>query len=105
MNFLRISDFGFRNFRFPRFETSAYLLVAVIGTKLMVDWYFNKRPAGAPADWHAPMDFHSLSSPAFWVFWVSMLACFAVGFIPKRKKAPAPVADASSEPAKSAPPA
>jgi YkoY family integral membrane protein len=66
--------------RFPRFETAAYLLVVAIGVKLLLDWWFN-----APS---APerINFHSPSSPAFWVFWSVMLLCFAVGFIPSRKK-------------------
>jgi YkoY family integral membrane protein len=75
--------------RFPRFETAAYLLVTVIGAKLVVDWWFNKPPPGHNPEvhFHGPLDFHSLSSPAFWVFWVLMVICFAVGFIPKRAKA------------------
>ena len=34
--------------RFPRFETSAYLLVIVIGLKLCLDWYFNRRARRLP---------------------------------------------------------
>ena len=33
--------------RFPRFETSAYLLVIVIGLKLLADWGFKPRYAAA----------------------------------------------------------
>jgi YkoY family integral membrane protein len=78
--FIRLLD------RFPRFETAAYLLVTIIGLKLVVDWGFNKPPPDHPpgAVYHGPADFHSFHSPAFWVFWVLMIACFAVGFIPKR---------------------
>jgi YkoY family integral membrane protein len=85
--FIRLLD------RFPRFETAAYLLVTIIGLKLVVDWAFNRPPENWPAGqaYHGPADFHSLGSPAFWVFWVLMLACFAVGFIPK-KQAPEPAA-------------
>lgn len=64
--------------KFPRFEAAAYLLVIVIGMKLLLDWGFN-----SPANPHA-MDFHSSDSPAFWGFWVAMAVCFAVGFIPKK---------------------
>lgn len=66
--------------RFPRFEVAAYLLVIVIGFKLLVDW--------ASHVWHFEhlANFHSLSSPAFWVFWVAMMACFAVGFLPQKDK-------------------
>jgi YkoY family integral membrane protein len=65
--------------RFPRFEISAYLLVLVIGGKLLADWGFN-----SPEHPHR-VDFHSLHSPAFWIFWVLMLACFGFGFLPEKK--------------------
>ena len=79
--FIRLLD------KFPRFETSAYLLVALIGVKLLVDWWFNKPPPGQPANSHfdVPVDFHDWTDPAFWVFWLTMIACFAIGFIPPRK--------------------
>ena len=70
--------------KFPRFETAAYLLVIVIGGKLLADWGFNT-PKDEPG-WHPPLDFHSPSSPAFWVFWVLMIICFCIGFLPSRKK-------------------
>jgi YkoY family integral membrane protein len=70
--------------RFPRFETAAYLLVIVIGLKLCVDWAGNKFFA-TEARPH-PVDFHNPSSVAFWVFWVAMIASFAVGFIPAKHK-------------------
>jgi YkoY family integral membrane protein len=60
--------------RFPAFETTAYLLVLVIGVKLIIDGF------------HFPgIDFHSSSSPAFWAFWGTMAACLLYGFMPKRK--------------------
>lgn len=65
--------------RFPRFETSAYLLVLVIGGKLLADWGFN-----TPEHPHR-VDFHDFQHPAFWTFWTLMIVCFAIGFIPKRK--------------------
>lgn len=69
--------------RFPRFETSAYLLVTVIGAKLLVDWGLN-----TPDHPHMA-DFHSASSPAFWIFWTLMILCFLVGFLPGKKDAAA----------------
>lgn len=57
--------------RFPRFETAAYLLVAVIGLKLVLDWAFH-------------LNFHSTKSPAFWIFWLCMVGSFLVGFLPKK---------------------
>jgi YkoY family integral membrane protein len=62
---------------FPRFETAAYLLVTVIGLKLLIDFAANS------AD-HERVNFHSPASPAFWALWVLMLVCFSVGFLPKR---------------------
>jgi YkoY family integral membrane protein len=66
--------------RFPRFEEAAYLLVAVIGTKLLADWGFNS------ADHPHVVDFHDWKHPAFWAFWLSMIASFGVGFLPKRRR-------------------
>jgi len=64
--------------KFPRFETAAYLLVIVIGLKLVADWMFNST--------RITLDFHSPASVAFWVFWLLMLACFSVGFVPAKAK-------------------
>ena len=64
--------------RFPRFEISAYLLVAVIGTKLLVDW-------GANSPEHHRVDFHDPSSTAFWIFWAAMALCIAYGFVPRER--------------------
>ena len=59
--------------RFPGFEQAAYLLVLVIGIKLCVDWL------------HLPgVEFHTSHSPAFWIFWGSMLLCILYGFRPKK---------------------
>jgi YkoY family integral membrane protein len=68
--------------RFPRFEMSAYLLVMIIGAKLVVDWWFNT------AQQPHRVNFHSYGDLAFWVFWSLMVLCFAVGFIPHRKDSP-----------------
>lgn len=54
---------------FPRFELSAYLLVIIIGAKLVADWAWE-------------IDFEHVSSAAFWVFWVAMIGAFCVGFLP-----------------------
>jgi YkoY family integral membrane protein len=59
--------------RFPGFETSAYLLVLVIGLKLCVDWL------DLPG-----VEFESPHSPAFWAFWGAMAVCAASGFRKKR---------------------
>jgi YkoY family integral membrane protein len=65
--------------KFPRFETSAYLLVIVIGLKLVVDWAANTK------EHPHRVDFHSPTHVEFWAFWILMLACFGVGFIPKNR--------------------
>jgi YkoY family integral membrane protein len=71
--FIRLLDM------FPRFETAAYLLVLVIGSKLVAEWGFNTED-----DPHR-INFHDWHSPAFWIFWILMAACFCVGFIRKRE--------------------
>jgi len=64
--------------KFPRFEVAAYLLVIVIGMKLLVDWGFNYE--GSPYE----VDFHSYRTPEFWIFWISMIIGLGVGFLPKK---------------------
>ena len=66
--------------RFPRFETSAYLLVIVIGLKLLIDWGMNTQEHPHRVDFHDPATF------SFWIFWLLMTACIAVGFLPQRKR-------------------
>ena len=65
--------------RFPRFETSAYLLVLLIGMKLVCEWAFNSE------EHPHRLNFSSLSSPAFWIFWVLMTAFFSLGFLPRKR--------------------
>lgn len=55
--------------RFPRFETTAYLLVGIIGIKLFLDGFHL-----------ASLDFHSTTSPAFWIFWATMIGAMIFGF-------------------------
>lgn len=88
--------------KFPRFETAAYLLVTVIGVKLLVDWWCND-PKWFPKSWgegyiaqltrwgiqvgedaHV-IDFHHANRPEFWIFWILMVVCLSVGFLPKRQ--------------------
>lgn len=70
--FIRLLD------KFPRFEMSAYLLVIVIGLKLLVDWGLNSE-----AHPHV-IDFHSYRTPEFWIFWIAMIVCLVIGFLPKK---------------------
>ena len=67
--------------KFPRFETSAYLLVIVIGLKLLADWGLNSE-----TNPHR-IDFHSYTRPEFWIFWISMALCLGFGFLPKKSEA------------------
>lgn len=56
--------------RFPNFEESAYLLIVLIGAKLILEGF------------HLPqLDFHSTSHPAFWLFWGMMLLSVLYGFL------------------------
>jgi YkoY family integral membrane protein len=68
--------------RFPRFETSAYLLVLTIGLKLLVDWAVNSAQHRERADFQHP------ASPLFWMFWSVMVICIGLGFLPARKVEP-----------------
>jgi len=65
--------------RFPRFETSAYLLVLTIGSKLLIDWAVNSAQQPDRANFHDPQ------SPLFWTFWSVMLICIAIGFLPAKR--------------------
>jgi len=59
--------------RFPAFEDTAYLLVLIIGAKLLVDGFHLEG-----------VDFHSSSSPAFWIFWGAMILALLSGFRPRK---------------------
>jgi YkoY family integral membrane protein len=67
--------------RFPRFSTAAYVLVLVIGGKLLIDWGFNSK------EHPHNIDFHSPRAIEFWLFWGAMAASFAIGFLPKKQSA------------------
>ncbi len=61
--------------KYPKIETSAYLLVTTVGLKLVVDGFHFEG-----------VDFHSSSSPAFWCFWVAMGLSVLYGFLSSNKK-------------------
>lgn len=61
--------------RFPRFETAAYLLILMIGTKLIIEGF---HPAWA--------HFESPDHWSFQVFWGLMIVAFLSGFIRKQSK-------------------
>jgi len=64
--------------RFPRLHRAAYLLVLLIGIKLLIDWGFND--AAHP---HR-IDFQDPGRPALWIFWMCAVLVLATGFIGKR---------------------
>jgi YkoY family integral membrane protein len=62
--------------QFPRLHRSAYLLVLLIGLKLLLDWGLN-----GPNHAHR-VDFQDPSRPELWIFWGCVLLCLVMGFIP-----------------------
>jgi YkoY family integral membrane protein len=79
---MRVAAAGFIRLleRFPRLETSAYLLVLVIGLKLLADWGFNSAQHPDRANFHDP------ASPLFWTFWSLMLVSIGIGFLPPKDR-------------------
>lgn len=55
----------------PYFEASAYILISIIGAKIILD--------GVE---FSQIDFHSSGNPAFWIFWGSIVLAVAYGFRP-----------------------
>jgi YkoY family integral membrane protein len=63
--------------RFPNLEKTAYILVLLIGLKVVIETI------------HIPgLDFHDKTSPAFIGFWVLMVSCLAYGFMGSKKTKP-----------------
>lgn len=61
--------------RYPRFESTAYMLVFLIGFKLIIDGL------------HLPnVDFHSMTNLYFWIFWGTMAGTLLFGFSGKKPK-------------------
>jgi YkoY family integral membrane protein len=61
--------------RFPRLSTAAYLVVLVVAFKLVVEWVLGQ---------NGP-DFQDPHQSAFWIFWLALAGCLAVGFVPTTK--------------------
>jgi YkoY family integral membrane protein len=67
--------------KFPRFEPTAYILVALVGLKLLIEGFAHEFGLTA-------INFHDTSSFSFWGFWISMGLALLYGFsAPKKKKA------------------
>ncbi len=60
--------------KYPAFEKTAYVLVLIIGIKVILEGF---RFPG--------LDFHSAASPAFWIFWGVMAITIAASFIKPKK--------------------
>ena len=83
--------------RFPRFEVAGYLLVCVVGLKLLADWVgdaFEGRFSGRVESW---LNFDKVTDAGFWLFWAMMAVCFAVGFVPRRATAESPALRAAAK--------
>jgi YkoY family integral membrane protein len=74
---MRLAGYGIMRIldRFPRLETSAYVMVAIIGVKMLVEWWLGEAVAA-----HSP--FNDLQSPLFWGFWAAMVLTLAVALLP-----------------------
>lgn len=56
-------------YKFPKLESTAYILISIIGVKVIVEGL------------HLPgVDFHSYQSPWFWVQWTLIAVVLALGF-------------------------
>jgi YkoY family integral membrane protein len=78
---MRLAGYGVMRIldRFPRLETSAYVMVAIIGVKMLVEWWLG----GAVAE-HSP--FNDLNSPLFWGFWAAMVLTLGAALLPKKRR-------------------
>jgi YkoY family integral membrane protein len=74
---MRLAAAAFINLiaKFPRLEKTAYILVFIIGAKVIIEGL------SLPG-----IDFHSARSPSFWVFWGLMATAITSGFL---RRAPA----------------
>jgi YkoY family integral membrane protein len=67
--------------RFPHLQTSGFVLVMLIGGKLVLDWSFNT-PQHPDR-----LDFNDYHAPALYIFWGLMLVILAMGTLaPGRRK-------------------
>lgn len=85
---MRFAAAGFSRLlqRFPRLHRSAYLLVLLIGLKLLIDWGAND-----PQHPHR-IDFGDPSRIEMWGFWTLAAICLGAGIVGKKKPDPFQVA-------------
>lgn len=60
--------------KYPNFETSAYLMIVVVGLKLVIDGFQIPQ-----------INFHSVRSVGFWLFWVAVIVCIGIGFLKREQ--------------------
>ncbi|HEY1921324.1 MAG TPA: hypothetical protein VGG44_01055 [Tepidisphaeraceae bacterium] len=65
--------------RFPRLHRSAYVLILLIGLKLVVDW------AGNNPEHPHRIDFQNPARIEMWLFWGCALVCLAFGLVNRQK--------------------
>lgn len=58
---------------FPRLEKSAFILVGIVGAKLLLE-----------SQQIIKLDFHTVNQPEFWIFWIAMAIGLASGFCGKK---------------------
>ena len=58
---------------FPRLKTTAYLLITIVGVKIVLEGFSFKS-----------VDFHSTSSPLFWIQWILMALAIVFGLKVKK---------------------
>jgi predicted tellurium resistance membrane protein TerC len=74
---MRLAASGFIKLieKFPRLEKTAYILVFIIGLKVIIEAL---RIPG--------INFHSPSAVSFWVFWLLMASGVGYGFLPNKRR-------------------
>jgi len=68
--------------KFPRFEPTAYILVAIVGLKLLIEGFAKEFKIEG-------VNFHSPGTASFWVFWAAMGISLIFGFTKPKPKAKA----------------
>ncbi len=68
--------------RFPRLHRSAYLLILLIGLKLVVDWAGND-----PSHPHR-IDFQNPARIETWIFWGCAFLCLVLGLLNRKSSTP-----------------
>ncbi len=65
--------------RYPRFEPTAYIMVFLVGLKLLMEGIVAKLN-------FTGIDFHDPKDISFWAFWGAMIMTILYGFLPQKNK-------------------